>query len=208
MSIDDIMRDLKQSADEKDRRDAISDQASMTMYDMQMAKNRANARGSTGKAHARNTDPGGSGSGSSTGAHVNIKGGPRLKAFLKAEAAQESGGDYGAVGVPTKYGTALGKYQILGSNFLGPGGWDKETIGRDVTRAAYMNHPKIQERIAQGKLAQYFHQYGAIGAAKAWYAGPGNANTNSDTPQYGGPSINDYAQAVYTRMMDYLRSGR
>lgn len=128
----------------------------------------------------------------------------KLGAFLKSVAAQESGGNYKAVGVPTKYGTAYGKYQILDANFVNPGGWDKEALGRDINIKQYLNSPKIQEKIAQSKLSQYFKQYGAGGAAKAWYAGPGNANTNSDSSQYGGPSINDYAAQVLARMKKYM----
>jgi hypothetical protein len=131
-------------------------------------------------------------------------GGSKLSAFLKAISSQESGGNYKAVGVPTRSGTAYGKYQILDSNFAKPGGWDKETIGRDITVQQYLNHPKLQEKIAQGKLTSYFKQYGAGGAAKAWYAGPGNANTNSNSSQYGGPSINAYAAQVLARMRKYM----
>lgn len=128
----------------------------------------------------------------------------KLSAFLKSVASQESGGNYKAVGVPTRSGTAYGKYQILDSNFKNPGGWDKEALGRDITVQQYLNHPKWQEKIARSKLTQYYKQYGAGGAAKAWYAGPGNANTNSNSPQYGGPSINAYAAQVLSRMKNYL----
>lgn len=128
--------------------------------------------------------------------------GGRLGAFLQAISTQESGGDYGAVGTPTSYGTALGKYQVLDSNIEGPGGWDEETIGREITPEQYLNSPKLQEAIAMAKLEEYFKQYGPAGAAKAWYAGPGNAYSNSDSSQYGGPSINDYAASVLAHMRE------
>lgn len=126
---------------------------------------------------------------------------PQLQGFLRAISAQESGNDYGAVGTPTKYGTAYGKYQILDQNFVNPGGWDLEALDRDITLEQYMRTPEFQERMARAKLTEYFRQFGAEGAAKAWYAGPGNAMTNSDAPQYGGPSINDYAAQVLARML-------
>ena len=129
----------------------------------------------------------------------------RLEAFLKSMATQESGGRYNVRGIQTSSGQALGKYQILDTNIVGPGGWDMETIGRNVSERAFMRHPKMQERIARGKLRQYVKRYGFKGAAKAWYAGEGNARTNSDAPQYGGPSINDYANSVVRRMRRYLR---
>lgn len=132
-------------------------------------------------------------------------GNAQLDAFLKAISTQESGDNYGAVGVQTGSGRAYGKYQILDSNFVGPGGWDSDTIGREVTLSEYLNSPEVQEGIAQGKLSEYFNKYGPAGAAKAWYAGPGNWDSNSDSPQYGGPSINDYAASVLAHMQKYLR---
>jgi hypothetical protein len=123
----------------------------------------------------------------------------KFGAFVKAMRAQESGGDYGVV---NSIG-ALGAYQIMPSNILGKGGWDQEILGRNVSRSAFLNNPGLQDRIAQGKMKQYYKQYGAAGAAKAWYAGPGNARLNSDSPQYGGPSINDYAAQVLRRMRKY-----
>lgn len=127
-----------------------------------------------------------------------------LGAFLQAISTQESGGDYGAVGVPTGSGTALGKYQILDSNIAGPGGWDAETIGQEITPQQFLSSPELQEAIARAKLTQYFQQFGPAGAAKAWYAGPGNAYSNSDSSQYGGPSINDYAASVLANMRKYM----
>lgn len=124
-------------------------------------------------------------------------------AFLKGLAAQESGGDYGAVGIPTKSGTAYGKYQILDSNIEGPGGWDQEALGREIDIEEFAQSPALQEAIARSKLKSYFNRYGAAGAAKAWYAGEGNANSMSDSPQYGGPSIVDYANDVLANMARY-----
>ncbi len=140
-------------------------------------------------------------------AHMQQSMGPQpvgeLGAFLKAISAQESGGDYGAVGVPTKYGTALGKYQVLDANIQRPEGWDQEALGREIDTEAFLASPALQEAIARTKLTQYFKNYGPEGAAKAWYAGPGNANSSSDAPQYGGPSINDYASSVLANMARY-----
>jgi hypothetical protein len=123
----------------------------------------------------------------------------RFGKFVKSMIAQESGGNYGVV---NSIG-AMGAYQIMPSNILGKGGWDQEILGRNVSRKTFLNSKAIQDRIAQGKMRQYYNQFGARGAAKAWYAGPGNARLNSDSPQYGGPSINDYANTVLRRMRRY-----
>ena len=128
-----------------------------------------------------------------------------LEAFLNAISTQESGGasNYGAVGVPTSSGRAYGKYQILDTNINGPGGWDEEALGRNVSIEEYLHNPQIQEEIARHKLSDYFKRYGASGAAKAWYGGEGAANRNSNSPQYGGPSINGYAASVLRHMQEF-----
>lgn len=195
----DLMASLDTAIDETDKRREMNENALSALSAPSPSVGAGNGRN---RSQSRS---GPSNLGNRNGVSVNVKGGPRLGAFLKSISAQESGGNYSAVGVPTRYGTAYGKYQILSSNFVGPGGWDKEALGKDITLKQYMNRPRLQEKIAQGKLTNYFKQYGAVGAAKAWYAGPGNARTNSNSPQYGGPSINAYADAVYDRMMGYLK---
>lgn len=121
----------------------------------------------------------------------------KLGSFLKAIAEQESGGNYGAVNSGSG---ALGKYQIMPGNISGDGGWDKEVLGRNISTQQFLSNPRLQEKIARGKLTEYFNNWGPAGAAKAWYAGPGNWDTNSDASQSGGPSINDYAAQVLSKM--------
>lgn len=133
-------------------------------------------------------------------------GGGSFQSFLNAIAKQESGGRYDAKGVRVKSGDrAYGKYQIMGNNFLKPGGWDKEALGRDVTLQEYMNNPDIQETMARHKLKQYFDRYGAADAAAAWYGGPGAVKSkHRDAPQSASgkkfPSINQYANAILNKM--------
>lgn len=188
----DLLESLKQSAAQTEARRNLGEQSLAAA----MAPSPVGNKQRTGRGR-RNSG----GKGPNLGSTGNAK----LDAFLEAVSTQESGGNYSAVGVPTKYGTARGKYQILDSNLQGPGGWDEEVLGRNISIKQFMNRPKLQEKIARGKLSDYFNQYGAEGAAKAWYAGPGNANTDSDSPQYGGPSINDYAASVLKHMMGYMR---
>lgn len=195
--LDDLISQLREGINDTQSRRSLYDAMANSSLGAAMAEEPARSGGR--RRGGRN--------GGRKGGNVTLpggKGGTRLEAFLDAISDQESGDNYKAVGVATKYGTALGKYQILDSNFVGPGGWDRETIGRDISKTAYMNNPRLQERIARGKLRNYFKKYGPVGAAKAWYAGEGNANTNSDSPQYGGPSINDYAAAVRRRMQQKL----
>lgn len=121
--------------------------------------------------------------------------------FLRSIAAQESGGNYGAV---NRSSGAMGKYQIMPGNLVGlRRGWDYEALGRDVSNAEFLRSPQIQEAIAQFKLRSYYQKWGPAGAAVAWYAGPGavGRKLHRSRGYTGGyPSINAYMQQVLGRM--------
>jgi murein DD-endopeptidase MepM/ murein hydrolase activator NlpD len=123
-----------------------------------------------------------------------------LDALMKAIRQQESGNDYS---VQNGIG-AMGAYQVMPSNIEGPAGWDMEVLGQNITGQEFLNSPVLQDKIAKFKLRDYFKKYGAGGAAKAWYAGPGNADLNSNAPQSGGPSVNGYAESVLDLMRKYM----
>ena len=120
----------------------------------------------------------------------------KFGSFLQAISGQESGGNYGAI---NKDSGALGKYQIMPSNFAGAGGWDREALGRDVSSQQFLNNPRLQEAIARYMLRKYYRQYGPAGAASAWYSGdPGKWNDRN--PQGGYPSIHQYVLDILRRM--------
>lgn len=125
-----------------------------------------------------------------------------LNALMQAIREQESGGDYA---VQNGIG-AMGAYQIMPGNISGDAGWDMEALGHNITGQEFLNNPSLQNEIARFKLRDYFKKYGAGGAAKAWYAGPGNASLDSNSPQYGGPSVNAYAESVLALMRKYMGS--
>lgn len=133
------------------------------------------------------------------GATGGVSGGGELDKLMRAIRSQESNNNYSAYN--SMYG-ASGAYQILKSNFAGAGGWDKEALGRDISYSEFMNSPQIQDAIARYKLGKYLQQYGAAGAAVAWYGGPGAVkNMYSKTTQRGGyPSIYSYWQSVLSKM--------
>lgn len=126
-------------------------------------------------------------------------GSSELDRLMRAIRSQESNNNYGAYN--SMYG-ASGAYQILKSNFAGPGGWDKEALGYDVSYSQFMNSKTIQDAIARYKLGQYLSKYGAAGAAVAWYGGPGAVkNMYSKSTQTGGyPSIYAYWNSVLSKM--------
>lgn len=131
--------------------------------------------------------------------------GSGFQKFMNAISKQESGGNYGAI---NKMSGALGKYQIMPSNILGTHtGWDWEVLGRDINTADFINSPQIQEQIASSKLQGYYNKYGPAGAAIAWYAGPGAAQSYvksgraSTRGEAGGhPSVSGYMQSILRRM--------
>jgi hypothetical protein len=121
-----------------------------------------------------------------------------LDRLMAAIRSQESGGNYRA----TNPSGASGGYQMLKSNFVNPGGWDKEALGHDITYDQFMNSSSLQDAIARYKLGQYLAKYGLSGAAAAWYGGPGAVSHMYDkTPQAGGyPSLYAYIQSVLGKM--------
>lgn len=129
------------------------------------------------------------------GGAVTNKG--QLGQFLRAISHKESGGNYGA---RNSSSGAMGKYQIMPANIQGPGGWDKEALGRNITTQQFMSTPKLQEAIAQYKLTQYFRKYGAAGAASAWYSGSPTKWKTSYGGQGAYPSIHNYVTSILRAM--------
>lgn len=141
------------------------------------------------------------GLGSVTGATSGVTAGTgtvpgNLGRLMSAIRGQESGGNYGA----TNPSGASGAYQILKSNFVNPGGWDKEALGHDISYQQFMSSPQIQDQIARYKLGKYLESRGMAGAAATWYGGDYGYNHMYDKkPQNGYPSIYDYVMSVISK---------
>ena len=116
-----------------------------------------------------------------------------FNAFLAAIIGQESGGNYRAV---NKDSGALGYAQVMPANVAA---WSKEILGYSVTPTQFLNSPALQRAIVEGKLRKYYNQYGAAGAASAWYSGDPKAY-NSTRSQGNYPSIKQYVDQVLARM--------
>lgn len=118
-------------------------------------------------------------------------GGSALDQLMRAEKAQESSGNYGAV---NKDSGAAGAYQILPSNIAS---WSQSALGRTVSEQEFLKSPAEQDAIARYQLGQYLNKYGLAGAMAAWYGGPGSVSKMYDkTPQNGYPSMYDYVMSV------------
>ena len=100
---------------------------------------------------------------------MSLKGG-EIKKIATAIGQFESGGNYRAVGPTTKSGDrAYGKYQVMGNNIPS---WTKEATGRSYTTKQFVNDPKLQDRVAEYKMAQYYKKYGTLeDVASVWFSG-------------------------------------
>jgi hypothetical protein len=94
--------------------------------------------------------------------------------YLRPLARIESGGrkdPYATVGPQTKYGRALGKYQVMEGNVPS---WTKEALGRAMTRDEFLASKDAQEAVARNKFGEYLGKAGTPeGAAAMWFGGPG-----------------------------------
>ena len=91
---------------------------------------------------------------------------------------KESGGRYNAIGPKTKYGRAYGKYQVLETNIPG---WTKEFLGKSMTPQEFLEDHEAQEKVAKGKMAQYYAAYGNTGdVASMWFSGKPLSKVSKD----------------------------
>lgn len=114
----------------------------------------------------------------------------------------ESGGNYGILGAPTSSGDrAYGAYQIMGNN-IGP--WTKEVLGAPMSPQEFLASPQAQDAVFQTKFGQYAQKYGPEGAARAWFAGPGNMNNPNASD--GNTTVGQYADKFRSLMAPPLPS--
>jgi len=111
--------------------------------------------------------------GGSTGAGGTF-GDKELDAAAKGIRTIESGsadGNYSAKGPQTKSGDrAYGAYQVMGANIPQ---WTAKHFGKQLTPDEFLANREAQDAVFKGEFGGYMKQYGAEGAAKAWFGGPG-----------------------------------
>lgn len=120
-------------------------------------------------------------------------------AFLWALTQQESGGNYGAVGVWVGGDRAYGRYQVMGANIPS---WTAKYYGKRLTPQQYLHNRAAQDAVVRGVLGGYVKKYGYRGAASAWYSGNPNLHMSTHS-QPGGPSIKGYVDSVMSRAATY-----
>ena len=102
----------------------------------------------------------------------------------------------GTTALLTRAPGASGKYQIMPSN-IGP--WSQQYLGKGRPSSS-SRRPQIQDQLARAVLQSYFNQYGARGAAAAWYSGNPNSQGNYKRFRSNEPSVGEYVDQVLGRM--------
>lgn len=103
-------------------------------------------------------------------------------------------GNYAAIGKNTKYGNALGKYQIM-SEFLNE--YALKALGYPVSREEFLASPALQDAIAKWHFNYYYSKYGNIAdVATAWFAGPGRVGKDNVSLNDGITTVPAYIKGV------------
>jgi hypothetical protein len=126
---------------------------------------------------------------------------PEAKAILAAITKQESGGNYLALGPPTKYGRAYGRYQVLDRNIPK---WTKEALGYPLTPEEFLSDPKAQDLTAGYVMTTELHRlkYSIRDMIAVWFTGdPYNGNNECD-PNMCVKQYVRLAEAELARMFD------
>jgi hypothetical protein len=131
------------------------------------------------------------------GGPLGLSADPAWSARAHAIGGIESDQDYQAVGVPTKYGRALGRYGVIEANVPK---WTKEALGQALTPQQFLANQQAQDLVFKHRFGQYVAQFGEEGAARAWYGGPGNVNNLNAMDQHERLTVRDYGQDYLKRL--------
>jgi hypothetical protein len=122
---------------------------------------------------------------------------PIWSARTNAIGGIESSNDYQAVGVPTRYGRAMGRYGVIEAN-VGP--WTQAALGQALTPQQFLADKNAQDAVFKHRFGQYVAKYGEEKAARAWYGGEGNINNLDATDAHEKLSVRDYGQDYINRL--------
>jgi hypothetical protein len=125
---------------------------------------------------------------------------PIVPARRQAIGGIESGGakdPYRAVGVPTKYGRALGRYGVVEAN-VAP--WTAAALGKPMTPQEFLANDAAQDAVFDHRFGQYAAKHGEEGAARAWFAGERGMNNLAATDAHKRLSVADYGKDYLKRL--------
>jgi hypothetical protein len=129
-----------------------------------------------------------------------------LEAAAQAIKDQESfGGRYGITHPPSKKGdNAYGAYGVMDFNIPN---WTEKYTGTRMTPAQFAQNPKAQDAVFKGEFGRLADRYGPVGAAQAWFGGPGAVGLTGRIDPSNGMSIGGYGNAFADRLNDYMANG-
>lgn len=118
----------------------------------------------------------------------------------------ESGNNYGAVGMQTKYGRPLGAYQILESNLPQ---WSQQALGRVVSASEFLGNRLTQDQVAYYQLTKLLQKYNGRfeDVASVWNSGRPLSQSGSIVDPYNGQSVNTYVNKVMGAVKAGSREG-
>lgn len=124
-----------------------------------------------------------------------------IDSFLKSLSGRESAGSggYNAIGIPTKHGRALGKYQVM-EEYLP--GWSKQYLGREVSADEFVKNPQLQEQLVKTRVDQLYKKYGNYeDVASVWHSGRPLAEARAAGAKDGlGTKTETYVQDIMKSM--------
>src|ERR1041385_3248457 len=101
-------------------------------------------------------------------------------------------GGYSAIGVKTKVGRALGKYQVM-EKYLPD--FSKQFLGRVVSPKEFLSNPQLQEQLFRNRVTALYRKYRNWGdVASIWHSGVPLAQAKAEGRKDSlGTSTSDYA---------------
>lgn len=125
---------------------------------------------------------------------------PRMQARERAISGIESGGSrnpYGEVGIATKGGNALGKFQVMSNEIPER---TQAALGYKMTPQEFLNNPNAQHIQFRQQFGDAVKKYGEEGAARNWYGGDRGMYNLGATDAHGRLTVAKYGQDYMNRL--------
>jgi hypothetical protein len=138
-----------------------------------------------------------------------------MVALSRAIIGQESSDDFQSL---NSHSGALGLAQIMPANLSA---WSQDILGYRLTPDEFLNNPKLQMKIIEHKLSEYWQEalvdsngdeeVAVLRVASYWYSGNPNLYTSTVPQSYQGkngklhryPSVSEYSNSVLKKYRQY-----